>query len=63
MLMFAAYHKVDNLISTIDWNGQQTDGPTKIVMAPDSLKAKFEAFNWMFWEKSYRWGNAKYNGK
>src|SRR3954470_11767456 len=27
--MFAAHHKVDNLISTIDWNGQQIDGPTK----------------------------------
>ncbi|MBA2561761.1 MAG: transketolase [Chitinophagaceae bacterium] len=45
-IMFAAHRKVDNLISTIDWNGQQIDGPTKIVMALDSLKAKFEAFNW-----------------
>src|SRR6187402_385436 len=25
-IMFAAAHKVDNLISTIDWNGQQIDG-------------------------------------
>ena len=45
-IMFAAHKKVDNLISTIDWNGQQIDGPTKSVMALDSLKAKFEAFNW-----------------
>ena len=45
-IMFAAHHKVDNLISTIDWNGQQIDGPTKKVMGLDSLKAKFEAFNW-----------------
>lgn len=45
-IMFAAHHKVDNLISTIDWNGQQIDGPTKKVMALDSLRAKFEAFNW-----------------
>ena len=45
-IMFAAHKKVDNLIATIDWNGQQIDGPTKTVMALDSLKAKFEAFNW-----------------
>jgi len=45
-IMFAAHKKVDNLIATIDWNGQQIDGPTKSVMALDSLKTKFEAFNW-----------------
>lgn len=45
-IMFAAHHKVDNLIATIDWNGQQIDGPTKKVMGLDSLRAKFEAFNW-----------------
>jgi transketolase len=45
-IMFAAHHKVDNLISTIDWNGQQIDGPTKNVMSLDSLRKKFEAFNW-----------------
>jgi transketolase len=45
-IMFAAHKKVDNLISTIDWNGQQIDGPTKAVMGLDSLRAKFEAFNW-----------------
>ncbi len=45
-IMFAAHHKVDNLISTIDWNGQQIDGPTKKVMSLDNLHAKFEAFNW-----------------
>ena len=49
-IMFAAHKKVDNLISTIDWNGQQIDGPTKSVMALDSLKAKFEAFNWQVLE-------------
>ncbi len=45
-IMFAAHKKVDNLIATIDWNGQQIDGPTKTVMALDSLRNKFEAFNW-----------------
>ncbi|HQW92375.1 MAG TPA: transketolase, partial [Ferruginibacter sp.] len=39
-IMFAAHKKVDNLIATIDWNGQQIDGPTKAVMALDSLRAK-----------------------
>ena len=28
-VMFAAHHKVDNLIATVDWNGQQIDGPTR----------------------------------
>lgn len=45
-IMFAAHKGVDNLIATIDWNGQQIDGPTKQVMGLDSLRAKFEAFNW-----------------
>jgi transketolase len=45
-IMFGAHKKVDNLIATIDWNGQQIDGPTKTVMALDSLRNKFEAFNW-----------------
>lgn len=45
-IMYAAHHNVDNLISTIDWNGQQIDGPTKKVMGLDSLHAKFQAFNW-----------------
>src|SRR5258706_8226568 len=45
-IMFAAQHKVDNLICTIDRNGQQIDGPTEFVMKLDSLQAKFIAFNW-----------------
>jgi len=45
-IMFAAHNKMDNLISTIDWNGQQIDGPTKKVMNLGDLKAKFEAFGW-----------------
>ena len=49
-IMFAAHKKVDNLIATIDWNGQQIDGPTKTVMALDSLRNKFEAFNWQVLE-------------
>ena len=45
-IMFAAHHKIDNLIATIDYNGQQIDGPTDKVMNLGSLKEKFEAFGW-----------------
>ncbi len=45
-IMFAAHNKVDNLISTVDFNGQQIDGPTNKVLSMESLQAKFEAFNW-----------------
>ena len=44
--LFAAHHKVDNLIATVDWNGQQIDGPTNKVMNLGDLAAKFEAFGW-----------------
>lgn len=44
--MFAAHHKVDNIISVIDWNGQQIDGPTLEVMHLGDLRAKWEAFGW-----------------
>ena len=45
-IMFAAHKKIDNLITTIDWNGQQIDGPTNEVMNLGNLHAKFEAFGW-----------------
>jgi transketolase len=45
-IMFAAHNKVDNLISTIDWNGQQIDGPTDKVLSLGDLNAKFTAFGW-----------------
>jgi transketolase len=45
-LMSAAHHKVDNLIATIDWNGQQIDGSTTKVMNLGNIKEKFEAFGW-----------------
>src|SRR5690349_2498525 len=45
-VMFAAHHKVDNLISTIDWNGQQIDGPTFKVMGLGNIRQKFDAFGW-----------------
>ncbi|TAG12643.1 MAG: transketolase [Sphingobacteriia bacterium] len=45
-ILFAAHNKVDTLIATIDVNGQQIDGSTKKVQNLDSLRKKFEAFNW-----------------
>ncbi len=45
-VMFAAHNKVDNLVATIDWNGQQIDGPTSKVLSLGDLEAKFRAFNW-----------------
>ena len=49
-IMFAAHHKVDNMICTIDWNGQQIDGPTRNVLNTDSLREKFAAFHWQVLE-------------
>jgi transketolase len=45
-IMYAAAKKVDNLIATVDYNGQQIDGSTKDVLNMGNLKAKFEAFDW-----------------
>lgn len=45
-IMYAAGNKVDNLISTVDRNGQQIDGPTEKVLPLGNLKEKFEAFGW-----------------
>lgn len=45
-IMSAAHLKVDNLVATIDWNGQQIDGPTEKVMALGDLNEKFRAFGW-----------------
>lgn len=45
-IMYAAANNVDNLISTIDLNGQQIDGSTDDVLAMGSLRQKFEAFGW-----------------
>jgi transketolase len=45
-ILFAAHHKVDNLISTVDWNGQQIDGPTEKVLNLGNIRQKFEVFGW-----------------
>jgi transketolase len=45
-IMYASAKNVDNLIATVDYNGQQIDGSTKDVLNMGNLKAKFEAFDW-----------------
>ncbi len=45
-IMFAAHKKLDNLILTVDWNGQQIDGSTDNVMSLGDLPQKFKAFGW-----------------
>jgi transketolase len=44
--MFAPHNKVDNLIVTVDYNGQQIDGSTEHVLSLGDLRAKFLAFGW-----------------
>ena len=48
--MYAAANKVDNIIATIDVNGQQIDGPTEKVLSLGNLLAKWEAFGWIVLE-------------
>jgi len=45
--MFAAHHKIDNIISTVDYNGKQIDGPVDEVMSLGNLAAKWESFGWI----------------
>lgn len=45
-VMFAAAKKVDNIIATVDYNGQQIDGPVDQVLSLGDLKAKWLAFGW-----------------
>lgn len=49
-IMYAAAKKVDNLISTVDLNGQQIDGSTDDVLPMGSIKGKFQAFGWIVLE-------------
>lgn len=44
--MFAAFHKLDNLIAMTDWNGQQIDGPVSAVAGEGDLAAKWESWGW-----------------
>tara|TARA_R110002072_G_scaffold14307_2_gene59682 strand:- start:3791 stop:4636 length:846 start_codon:yes stop_codon:yes gene_type:complete len=49
-IMYAAGNKIDNLIVTVDLNGQQIDGCTDNVLPMGNVKEKFEAFGWDVFE-------------
>ena len=49
-IMYASAKKIDNLIATVDLNGQQIDGPTNEVLSLGNVKEKFEAFGWIVLE-------------
>jgi len=44
--MFAAHNKQDNVILTVDWNGQQIDGSNDDVLSLGNLPSKWESFGW-----------------
>ncbi|MFN5319698.1 MAG: transketolase [Bacteroidia bacterium] len=44
--MYAAAKKIDNLIATVDVNGQQIDGSTNHVLNMGDLHQKWTAFGW-----------------
>ncbi len=45
-IMFAAHNKVDNIIATVDLNGQQIDGSTNNVLSLLNLEQKWSSFGW-----------------
>jgi len=45
-VLFANHNKVDNLITIVDWNGQQIDGPNDEIITLGDLEAKWKAFGW-----------------
>tara|TARA_B100000953_G_scaffold66874_1_gene53587 strand:+ start:897 stop:1742 length:846 start_codon:yes stop_codon:yes gene_type:complete len=49
-IMYASAKNVDNIIATIDVNGQQIDGSTPDVIDMGNLKSKFESFGWNVFE-------------
>lgn len=44
--MFAAQHRINNLIAMTDWNGQQIDGSVDSVMSLGDLEGKWRTFGW-----------------
>jgi transketolase len=45
-IMYASANNIDNMIITVDYNGQQIDGSLDSVLSLGNLRAKFEAFDW-----------------
>ena len=46
-VLFAAHHKLDNLVLVIDYNRMQALGSTHDTIELDPLESKFAAFNWV----------------
>jgi transketolase len=44
--LYCAHNQIDNLLVTVDYNGQQIDGPVSKVLGLQNLAAKWEAFGW-----------------
>ncbi|MDW8235930.1 MAG: transketolase [Bacteroidia bacterium] len=44
--LFAAHHRVDNLIAILDRNYKQIDGDTREVLNTDPVEEKWKAFGW-----------------
>ena len=44
--MFAPHNKLDNLVLTVDWNGQQIDGSNDQVLSLGDLEGKWRTFGW-----------------
>ena len=44
--MYGANNNIDNLIVSIDYNGQQIDSPVNEINSLKNLKAKFKSFGW-----------------
>lgn len=49
--MYASANNVDNIITTIDYNGRQIDGDTKDVLDTTDLSSKLKAFGWLVLEE------------
>jgi transketolase len=50
--MFAGNNKVDNLIASVDYNGQQIDGPVEEINSLQNLRLKWESFGWQVLESN-----------
>ncbi|MEM7161881.1 MAG: transketolase [Bacteroidota bacterium] len=44
--MYGSHHKIDNLISVVDYNGRQIDGDVEDVMTLGDLEGKWKSFGW-----------------
>lgn len=61
-LMFAAHNKVDNLISTMDYNNAQIDGEMEDVLSLGNIHDKIKAFGWDVMEMNGNDLEAVYHG-